>query len=438
MRISASSAFAAWRKKHRYVKMFPMLRQSKLKTAAVLISAAIIIFIALFLTVLTVMNKKPNAAFYGISERNRDAIIKILQKTHVRKNGRSEPFNIIILDDTQTLENELKKSKKPDILFIYNGLNADYALALVKNRKLRLPASALDGMTSSIRSIMQIEGNSIGAVPLLIDHYEVDVHTKMFKSSGVQNIETWNDIGRFCKTLESSLTSPAFFAGGNDREIINIVGALTESLSGKVAWDSACKKIVDFNSNGKNSSAELRGLLEKMCGDGGEFYKPVSLLQDWLANGILRRNVYQTQLSDIKFFMSGDLSALALLTLSEHRKLEHAAISQFTSVYYPSDFAGNERHFTAPIIMGIPLSKNKTAHNSLIQMAGNFQSELSMTSGLAPVQANAAVPDVQADDVRYWVAASSSPLPSLSDAAFKSEDERAAFAKELRNILQDS
>ena len=420
MRISASSAFAAWRKKHRYVKMFPMLRQSKLKTAAVLISAAIIIFIALFLTVLTVMNKKPNAAFYGISERNRDAIIKILQKTHVRKNGRSEPFNIIILDDTQTLENELKKSKKPDILFIYNGLNADYALSLVKKRKLRLPASALDGMTSSIRSIMQIEGNSIGAVPLLIDHYEVDVHTKMFKSSGVQNIETWNDIGRFCKTLESSLTSPAFFAGGNDREIINIVGALTESLSGKVAWDSACKKIIDFNSNGKNSSAELREL------------------QDWLANGILRRNVYQTQLSDIKFFMSGDLSALALLTLSEHRMLEHDIVSQFTSVYYPSAFAGNERHFTAPIIMGIPLSKNKTAHNSLIQMAGNFQSELSMTSGLAPVQANAAVPDVQADDVRYWVAASSSPLPSLSDAAFKSEDERAAFAKELRNILQDS
>ena len=419
--------------------MFPMLRQSKLKTAAVLISAAIIIFIALFLTVLTVMNKKPNAAFYGISERNRDAIIKILQKTHVRKNGRSEPFNIIILDDTQTLENELKKSKKPDILFIYNGLNADYALSLVKKRKLRLPASALDGMTSSIRSIMQIEGNSsIGAVPLLIDHYEVDVHTKMFKSSGVQSIETWNDIGRFCKTLESSLTSPAFFAGGNDREIINIVGALTESLSGKVAWDSACKKIIDFNSNGKNSSAELRELLEKMCGDGGEFYKPVSLLQDWLANGILRRNVYQTQLSDIKFFMSGDLSALALLTLSEHRKLEHAAISQFTSVYYPSDFAGNERHFTAPVIMGIPLSKNKTAHNSLIQMAGKFQNELSINTGLAPVQANAAVPDVQADDVRYWVAASSSPLPSLSDAAFKSEDERAAFAKELRNILQDS
>lgn len=433
-----SISIAAWRKQNAYARMRLMLQQSKLKTAVTVISAAIIIFIALLLTAISVISKKPNAAFYGVSERNRDSIIQVLQKTHIRKNGRSKSFNIIVLDDTQSLENALKKSPKPDILFIYNGLNADYAVAAAKKRGIHLPVSALDGMTSSIRSIMQIENRKISAVPLLIDHYEVDVHTRMFRNSGIQNVETWNGVERFCKTVDASVTSPLYFAGGDDRELINIAGALMESLSGKTVWDSACKKIIDFNANGKNSSAALHELLEKMCSDGGEFYEAVLLLKRWLGSGILRQNVYQTQISDMKFFMSGNLSAVSLLTLSEHRMLEHDIVSQFTSVYYPSAFAGNERHFTAPVIMGIPLSKNKTAHSSLIQMAGNFQSELSMTSGLAPVQANAAVPDVQADDVRYWVAASSSPLPSLSDAAFKSEDERAAFAKELRNILQDS
>ena len=114
-----------------------MLQQSKLKTAVTVISAAIIIFIALLLTAISVISKKPNAAFYGVSERNRDSIIQILQKTHIRKNGRSKPFNIIVLDDTQSLENALKKSPKPDILFIYNGLNADYAVAAAKKRGIR-------------------------------------------------------------------------------------------------------------------------------------------------------------------------------------------------------------------------------------------------------------------------------------------------------------
>ena len=77
------------------------------------------------LLLLSLSNRKPAAAFYGISEKTREVIVNNLQKTGIaRKNGK-EPYEIVILDDSKPLENALKSVRKIDILFVHDGLNAE-------------------------------------------------------------------------------------------------------------------------------------------------------------------------------------------------------------------------------------------------------------------------------------------------------------------------
>ncbi|MDY5633862.1 MAG: hypothetical protein SPF29_04770, partial [Treponema porcinum] len=55
------------------------------------ISAAIILFFILFFVILSLLNKKPVAAFYGIPENTQKGITAVLQKTHTRRNKKSLP-----------------------------------------------------------------------------------------------------------------------------------------------------------------------------------------------------------------------------------------------------------------------------------------------------------------------------------------------------------
>ncbi len=138
----------------------------------------------------------------------------------------------------------------------------------------------------------------------------------------------------------------------------------------------------------------------------------------------------------MKIFMQSDIVAASFLNLSEHRTFERPVISKYTSVYIPAATETSARSFTSPVLLGISLSKDKVARSSLEKLAGEFQSQLSFATGLAPVLASCSVPDVQADDVRYWVAASDEPLPALADWLFATKAQKNTFAEALRNVLR--
>ena len=170
---------------------------------------------------------------------------------------------------------------------------------------------------------------------------------------------------------------------------------------------------------------------------GGEFSKTAELLQKWYKDGIIPSNVYKMNSRDVKSYMEQNLCGVSFLTLSEHRTVKQRTIEGFTSVYYPSVSANVERTFSAPIIMAVPYSKNKIAIDSVKKLASvEYQEKLSVQTGLAPVQKNCSIPDRQADDVRYWVAASETPYVGLAEAAFTSDYTRKLFAETLRKYLQ--
>ena len=89
-------------------------KMSKLARTVLIISAAIVVLLAGGIIALNAYNYKPTVAFYGISERNHNAIIEVLQKTSERKRGNKKvwPYNIEILDSSYSLEKALKSPAK--------------------------------------------------------------------------------------------------------------------------------------------------------------------------------------------------------------------------------------------------------------------------------------------------------------------------------------
>ena len=56
---------------------------------------------------------------------------------------------------------------------------------------------------------------------------------------------------------------------------------------------------------------------------------------------------------------------------------------------------------------------------------------MSRATGLAPVFAQCRTPDRQADDVRYWVAATNAPLAGLSREVALSKKQKDELAQDL-------
>lgn len=406
-----------------------------LKKVIISIVALIIFLIALFLVIIGISSHRPTAAFYGISESNQEKIAKVLQFTASKKKGRFLPFNIVTLDTSVSLENALKK-QKADIVFVNRGKNSDFAAARAVKKHTTFDIELLRGMTTSVRKTAFVSDEKVAAVPLLLDNYELDVHTEKFNSSNIKVLNTLDDLEKLAWITKSSTPSPIIFPGGDNDFLINIFGALVEAVSGKSACIEGKEKLEKLIDSGKANYNSYTETLKELFADGNAYSETFKLLRNWSQKEILTKNVYQINVRDMKIFMQSEIVTAAFQSLSEHRTFERPVIAKYTSVYIPAETETSVRFFTSPVILGISLSKDKIARAAIEKLSNEFQSQLSFATGLAPVQANCSVPDVQADDVRYWVAASDEPLPALADWIFTTKGQKNAFAEALRNLLR--
>lgn len=409
--------------------------------AILIISLALVLIFAGGIAAVSILNRKPTAAFYGISERTQNAIVSNLQKTSARKNGKS-PFNIITLDDTVSLAESLKSSGKIDILFIHDGLNAEHAYNHAEKKDLGFEKNLLNGMSTSIKKTVptyptksrkssQESAEKISAVPILSNHFEIDVKTSLFEESKIGFVNVISDIERLSEYSKNSVRFPILFAAENDEELINVYGTLTESLRGIEEWQKAAEK-----AKSAGSTEELSLIAENIVNKGEPFYEANELLKKWIEYGFLPKNISQIKSRDIKAFAQEKETCVIFMTLEEHRTYGKSTIEEYSSIYFPSTKTDSPRHFTAPEIMAVPMSKNKISREAIKLLSNDFQKNLAFETGLSPVQSQCSVPDSQSDDARYWIAASEKPLPSFSDAAFLNSEQKSAFAKKLRENLK--
>jgi hypothetical protein len=391
--------------------------------AAIIAAAAIITASAL---VLGILLRKPVAAFYGLSESTQKAVSSELPG-----------FTIITYNPAKPLDAQLKHGKKADILFVWNGKAVSDAVQTAKKNKAGLSPSVLGGMISSARMTAprSAEG-AVLAVPVLINNYEIDINRSLMRNSGYATLESWADIDKFARSMHGKITAPVVMAGGDDREFINITGALCEALQGKAAWDNVVSKINESTAAGKDTEMDFEAVIAGLCSSQeSPLYMTSRMLSSWYKEGILYPETFHMKISDVKSFMENGLCAISFLTLVQHRTIEPQCINNYDSQYYPSSPDASARNFTSPLIFIIPLRKNKQGAYIIKAFAKDRQEKISRTTGLAPVQADSRIPDIQADDVRYWVAASGAPLPALADAAFSDDSVRADFATALRSQI---
>ncbi|MBQ8013857.1 MAG: hypothetical protein IJ257_05630 [Treponema sp.] len=369
-------------------------------------------------------SKHYTVAFYKIPDQQKQGITSTLEKIASEK---KITLKYITYDSEKSLKSQLPIAKKPQLLFTLGGRPLEDALEKVSS-KTKIQAELTQGLTSSMKSAIKREEDNIKALPLLSSHLEVDIDLNEFRNSDIKQINTWKDVERFMNEQKKRKEAPMIFAGGNSALMLDIMGAFAESIDGVSSYNQAVKILKD---NEKNFNPVRTAI--KLCDEpDSPLATTVEQLKNWYQKGLLHPGIFSFQNSDVEAFASSRFSSVLFMTLESHRAARQNTISRFTSIYLPSEHSPNSRIFTGNIYYAIPLSKSKNSTLILKElMSPACQESLSRSTGLAPVLAQCRTPDKQADDARYWIAATEAPLPGLSNEIYLTKEQKNALASEI-------
>jgi len=394
-------------------------------------SSGIVFIGAILILILSIASRRPQVAFYNIPEKTQEVIFKQLnERQRVRQ---EKAFEIIALDSSIPISLQEKALKKADLIIATNDYNTKSFFNTNKNIK-PLPAEYVEGMPSATIQTLEVTNNTTKYLPVLYDFYEIDVNYSLFVEKETKNISLWSDLVNFAQSSKGSVPAPFLVIGAEDEKMINSFGMVIEALYGYEELQkiedtiySAFKK--DLYLNSANNEVLSKTLSELTSGDNA--FNNTALTFIKMQNSELLQNNYKAFVNqDFKFFMEEHLCAAAFTSLSEHRTVSHNALKSYKSIYTPGIVENQDRKFLAPVI--VAASCNKKFNDYTKYLGETKQTELCTATGLAPVQKSCSVPDVQADDVRYWLAASAGPIMPLS-AAVPSDKAKKVLAQYIRD-----
>lgn len=366
-------------------------------------------------------------AFYKIEEKERQAITEVIRQAASEKH-----IDVVFVDynSEKPLKDELPLTKKPNIVITTSGhavqTAADKASSLAS-----LPLELSAGMTSSMKSAIIKNGDSITALPLLSSHFEVDIDSVEIQSAQTQYINTWNDVEKFMREQKRKKEAPMIFAGGNPDFLLTLVGAMAESIDGPDSYSDAVKII-------KETSNPVKTVI-KLCDEpDSPLATSIKQLKSWYKLGFIHPGTFSMQQNDVEAFASSRLSSVLFMSLEDHRNIAQKTISRFTSIYFPSEHGANMRIFTGNTYYAVPLIKSKKSSELLASLiTPEYQESLARATGLAPVLAQCRVPDKQSNEARYWIAATTAPLPGLANEVFMTKQHKATIAAEIASRIKN-
>lgn len=153
----------------------------------------------------------------------------------------------------------------------------------------------------------------------------------------------------------------------------------------------------------------------------------IKLIQDKKIKDV----VLSQNLEENLYYLDNQICGFFFTKLSDHRKIDRSVINNYKSIYFPSTQITDNRKFCAHEYIAIVQTKNKHIQTFVKNLSNSLQTELSIKTGLSPVQKNCQVPDHQTDDVRYWIAASKGPLQPLTCAisSYQIQNQVATYIK---------
>ncbi|MCR5724022.1 MAG: hypothetical protein K6G80_02920 [Treponema sp.] len=397
----------------------------------VIISICAVFSIILLSSILTVsVQKKPSIAFYNIPEQTVSGLQELL----------GDSFSYVTLNSSRPLAWELEKRAKPAMVITPSGKALQDAKKAV-SKKVQLGTGILKDATSSIRELsIADKSKEIKALPVLSSHLEIAVQTQELKKAGKKIINSWYDLEQFAIAANEKSGTKIAFAGKDSALLLDILGAMTEAISGKQSYENAVQLIEIAEDKNHNNKAEFNGeeTAKALAGSPDTpLYEAVRMLNRWYKEGILFPETFSLEQKTVQALMENKSTCAVIMTLDAHRQAAHTTISRYSSIYFPSNIPAYSRAFTAPVYFAVPLKNNRQVIKAALQLISvQSQEALSRTTGLAPVLARCRTPDKQSDDARYWVAATNSPLAGLSRDISLSESQQAALADSFAAMIR--
>ncbi len=407
--------------------------EKKNQKILIIAPAVMVLFILLFAFIKNIKGSKTTIAFYNLNEREANG----LQEEIIRLSG-EKAFSFARLEGEDGFkekhaDREFKKKLQEvnaSLVFVKSDFLAQSAASFAKKKsEIKESELNIDGMTTSIRAAVKKNARGVTAVPLLTDNLEIDIDFSAFRNSGMKAISTWKDIEDFAIFQKRYVDYPIVFAGKDEKLTLDIFGALTEAFDGTEEYERAVE-IISENSGKSFNAPKVAELLAAK--KSGPLYQSVRYISKLYKSGLLHPNTFTLSKTDIKAYAKARIASVVFMTLDDHRDFDTNVISRYSSIYFPSDSPASKRNFSAPLTYAIVLENNSSIKNLVSRLTQNDSEErLSLSTGLAPVLARCHTPDKQSDDVRYWVAATNTPLSGLSSDSKLTKLQQKQLAAEL-------
>ena len=398
----------------------------------ILIVGIAAVFLAAAGSILAVKKfRRPLVAFYRIPEQNIPFIKSIMENEAIFKE----------YDNNVSLFSQLREGRKPDILLTSSGQPLKTAESLAP-KNTSVPAALFAGITTSIRTATsKAEGGDFKSLPLLSSHFEIDINVRKLRRTDVKFINTWDDIARFIReSKQKNQDLGLVFAGKDGSLILDLVSAVAEALNGKTAYDDAVKVIQETVAEyaEKEKTLDIDDIAARLAQNpDAPLYDAVQFLHRWIQERLIAIDSFNMDRPTVAAFMQSNLASAVIMSLADHRSIAHKTIEPFTSIFFPSERSADRRHFIAPVFYAVPYSKNVKGMKLIEKLISTpTQESLSHATGLAPVLARCRTPDKQADDARYWIAATNAPLPGLSRETSLSDEQLRILGAALANLIR--
>lgn len=385
---------------------------------SILIAAAVVLFFIIYVLNFTGLFRTPSIGFYKTERENYSLVLNMLKDP---ESGFGKDPEIHIFNSEGNLLDQFTNSPV-DILITENiVLDDDWSRML-----LPIDNQALEIYPKSTRAFSIYNGKYL-QLPLQLDHIEFAYKKKDITGapdSGL--IFSLTELESQLLDLRKAGHYPLMIAGHDDRDLLDAVSVLTLSLAGVEGYRSLMNLFYSGNSFKELLDKPLRGELT--------FADILEKIQNWRDSGIIHPEWLRFTREEVVKFLEDGISSACIMRLSTHRTLNSKLLDQLGETPFP--FLERKDRATGLVMPGYSAvfylnSKFSGKMGEIIRsmVSNETQSDLTASSGLAPMTSVSEAIDKQASNVRLWGAASREILPPLP---FPGDTNMS----ELRNYLQ--
>lgn len=406
----------------------------------IMITAAVILLgLGIAVPLLCRSSATVKVAFYKIPQEQEELIKSLI----IDSQTADEKIQIKFLEDDDT-KDIVTHSKKADILFTKMGLAADRSVESIPKKKIRntlFDSSIIAGTSiSAAEFALNTAGSKDGKVsqiPLFFDGYEMLISIQALGETKTEAITSWTDIETFASKAKSAASGIAFAAGDADT-LLGVISVVTEAFDGKEKYNSVIEKIRAYD-------GPMPNLFETLLQEDDAFHDTMERILSWKKKGIFNTELLKISKEDFFTIVERYRTAIIIMPLSDHRKLSMSTAKYMTTLpihsnetnfYFPSMRPLNTRSAMTSAVAMIPMTTSSNAKDAVKFLLGtDAQENIAFRTGLAPFLANCKIPDMQSDDLRFWIAATSEPSIPMEHAAFDDEKKKEEFAQAVRDYI---